>query len=155
MDHKGLQRGAVNHGAIRMIPNHIPGCMRCRAFQEFDVYPSTHPLRGKLYVVRERACVCGGNFVADTEAGYGAERQCETEGCRKLARHRFCLSCSSQRQADTERNRTGQRDPDAPLPKCACGVQLTHWLSRNCRDCKRRKNTEQSREYFRAKRDAA
>lgn len=36
----------------------IAGCLKCRAFQELDVYPSWHPQRGKLFVARERKCVC-------------------------------------------------------------------------------------------------
>jgi len=110
----------------------VIACIDCRA--KTEVY--TDWRTGRLMEI-PGVCTC--TKTPDLSSSYAALRTCQTPGCVRSCRFRFCLECSNERQADTDRNRHG------PLPKCACGVQLSHRQSIHCPACKRRNNTEWQR----------
>jgi hypothetical protein len=115
--------------------DYITTCHECKA----RTYFSTNWMTGKM-VETVHPCTC--NARTESLLGVAPKNPCETPGCTKLARLRFCLTCSSERQADVERNRYGTK-VTGPLPKCGwCNAQLTHPLAKTCRTCKKKLNAE-------------
>jgi hypothetical protein len=116
----------------------IVDCFHCMAKTEV----TTDWRTSKLVKKTLKACTCG-NRVEDLSdpKSYAAVRTCQAPGCVNSCRLRFCLECSNARQADIERRRNATiKGTEGPMPKCACGVTLTHRLARTCRACKIAKN---------------
>lgn len=114
----------------------VQGCAKCRAFQQFDVYPSWHAKRGQVYVSRERVCVCPPESFEPIATPENLTGECEDCGRPCWNNAKRCTECSNAAQVARHAARNAMK-------VCAdCGGKLDRRRTMRCDACKKARDRD-------------